>query len=226
MPASGAVVIIKLLLDLRRTLSDHFGRSNDHRPFRAVYLSPALCCNFLQVFFERDFIQALCQALPSCLAYIVHADRSHRLDSGVDLCGRQRESAAPADTDDADSVAIDLRVPSEVVHAGAEILDEGLRGGDEVRLASALPVVRGIESQRNETALRHRLSVEARRLFLHPAERMPDDDRRVSARALHVLGEVQVGDQVDAGPVIVGHFLVVDLAALLEGLVPCQGGRR
>ena len=138
------------------------------------------------------------QTLPCRLADVIHADRRHRLDAWVDFRSRQAKAAAAADADDADAGPVDQRVQAEVVHRGAEVLDEGLRRRDEVRLAAALSVVGSVKGEGDKASFCHRLSVEPRRLFLHATERVSDDDGRVALRPVQVLGDVQIRDQLDA----------------------------
>jgi len=49
------------------------------------------------------------------------------------------------------------------------------------RLAAALALIGSVAGKRDEPLLREPLSVEARRLFLHAAERVGDDDRSIPA---------------------------------------------
>ncbi|WLQ05867.1 hypothetical protein Q8Z05_17415 [Arthrobacter oryzae] len=74
---------------------------------------------------------------------LVSSGLLRRLEHG----GGQREAAACADADHADPLPVDVPADSEVVDGGAEVLDEGLQGGDVARRAAALAVAGGIERQ-------------------------------------------------------------------------------
>ena len=81
------------------------------------------------------------------------------------------------------------------------------------------PVKDGSKASVDESALRHRLRVEARRLLLYRAER-PADGKRGKAPVSAVLRQVQVTDQGDAVAVLEGDFLMVGVSAFWEGLIP------
>jgi hypothetical protein len=140
----------------------------------------------------------------------------------VSLAAAFRGHAAPAaDADDANLVRINVRAGGQVIYRRGEIFGVNIGGGYVPGLAAALSGKGGVKGDGQKAPLRHLLGVEPGRLFLDGAEGAADCQGGQFAGRMQ--RGVQVGGQGDAVPVMESDFLVLNLAALREDLVPFLG---
>ncbi len=177
--SSGPVVVIAFSVELRRALRETRRRvgHNRHELHRLAAGLTRSCLGRITQALHARVVGNRAHPLATCFSQIEGADRGDHLHTQFGLRVAERVATTGADAQRANSLTIDLGMLDEVVDRAADVV-KTLRGNlDQPRLAPALPLVRGVVSERDESLLREPLGVEARRLLLHPAERVGHDDR-------------------------------------------------
>ena len=218
-PASGLVIIV-IVFDKERCI---FRQRIDHAAAQLVFTGlqileslgahggSLLISGFLTVL-------RIEVSLRVHTGHVVHGGSHGRLDAGIQR-GRIKSHTAPAaNPDDADAVRIDLLIQGEEVHRRHEIFGVDIGGGHVTHITAALASEGRIKSDRQETALCHRLRVESGALFLDGAERSADGDCGKLARC--ILWNIHVCRQRNAISIDKGHLAVIDFFTLRESLIP------
>jgi len=187
--------------------------------FSVHSIIPALPTHLLQRLRTLLGRHAVVVALGHDAGHVVHGVGNHGLDALVGRHGVQCHTAPAADADHADTLAINVGLQADKVHCSHEVLGVDVWRGDVARLAAAFPGIGAIECQRDKAALGHRLRIEARCLFLYRAEWAADHDGR-QLLIPTVLWQIHIGGEGDAVAIFERDFLMIDLVAAWESLVP------
>src|SRR5439155_23320691 len=91
---------------------------------------------------------------------IIHAHRGNCLDARVGFRRSQTKAPAAADPNDADALTIDERLSAQKINSRAEVFNQRLEGGREMRLSTTLAMVGWIMGNGNKAALRHHLAIQ------------------------------------------------------------------
>src|SRR5690349_5761403 len=119
--------------------------------------------------------------------HVIHADRGDGFQTWIDLGGADGEAATAADTDDTDTLSIDDRASTEIVHGCTKVLGVDIRRDGLARCALAFAPEGQIQRQCDKSLLGHFCRVQVRTLFLHCAHWMTDNDRGVLRLRIETL---------------------------------------
>ena len=129
--------------------------------------------------------------------HIVHGKGGHRLDPGIGPGGGNSHAGQSADAHGPDPLPVHIVQQANVVHSGAVILGEDVRGGGVADLAAALSAKGRVEGQGHKPHRGELLGVEASRLLLHRAEGPCHDNGGVLLRGIS-LWQIEVARQLNA----------------------------
>lgn len=114
--------------------------------------------------------------------------------------GGEGVAAGGADAQQPDAAGVDVVAGTEIRDGGLEVLHAPAGVLQAARQAAGLALVRGVEGEGDEAALRHPPRVRAGGLFLHARAGVADHERGPWTRRRYV-GGVEVTDERDAGAV-------------------------
>ncbi|MNE49495.1 hypothetical protein D3C80_1440180 [compost metagenome] len=98
-----------------------------------ITLFSRLCDDLLALF---KCLRVLERVAVGC-AHVIHTDGGNRLHPRVDFCRTDDKAAAATDTENADAVAIDIRLGSQVIDRCAERFGVNIRRHGVTRLSLA-----------------------------------------------------------------------------------------
>ena len=161
------------------------------------------------------------------IAHVVHAHRSYRFEARIDFGGADDEAATAANAQDADLIAVDEGLLTQVVSGGAEVFSVDVRIDTVTGLAFALAPVRKVDSQGDKALFGQFLGVQIGALFLHGTHGMTDDDSRQLFRLLHILRNEEIASDLHIIDIVEGNGCFRYLIALIEIIrMACRIRRR